>query len=142
MCVNIINDFNIASLFRAANCFGVKEVVLYGYKDYDRRGTTNAHNYLNFNHVSSLDEFYNIRKDFDVIVSLENCTGSSPINEYKWQYDKKTLIIVGQESIGVPGEFLEISDAILEIKMKGSQRSLNVAQAGAIALYDYNSKMI
>lgn len=140
MCQNIINDFNIASCLRAANSFGVKEVILFNNNKYDRRGAVNAHNYLQFNYVKSLNEFYEIKNNFDIIVSLENCEGSQPINNYKWNYDKKTLIIVGQESVGVAGEFLEISDAILEIKMRGSTRSLNVAQAAAIALYDYNAK--
>lgn len=141
MLINIVNDFNIASCLRAANCFGVKEVILFGDKKYDRRGTVSAHNYTVFNYVKTLDDFQSIKKDFDMIISLENCDGSQPLNNFQWDYNKKTLVIVGQESIGVPGEFLEISDAILEIRMRGSLRSLNVAQAASIALYDYNTKI-
>jgi len=141
MCVNIINDFNIASLVRNGSSMGCREIILYGDKKFDRRGCVGANHYTNFKHVKNLSEFEGIRKDFDVIVSLENCAGSQSIYNYQWPYDKKMLLIVGQESIGVPGEFLEISDVILEIPLTSCLRSINVASAGAIALYSYNSQM-
>ena len=55
VCCNIGNDFNIATVIRNANAFLAKEVVIYGNKKYDRRGTVGTHHYTNFRHVKSID---------------------------------------------------------------------------------------
>jgi len=141
MCVNIINDFNVASCVRASNAFGVREVLLFGEKKFDHRGCVGTRHYANFRHVKDLDSLDNIINEFDEVISLDNCDGSEDISTYTWDYNKKTLIIAGQESIGVPGELLEASTHILYIKQMGSVRSINVAQAVSVTLYDYNVKM-
>lgn len=141
MCVNIVNDFNIASCVRASNAFGVKKIILFGDKRFDQRGDVGTRHYENFSHVATLDELGDCLDDFDEIISLDNCEGSKSIHTHVWDYNKKTLIIAGQESVGVPGPILDISNHILYIKQRGSVRSINVAQAVAVALYDYNSKM-
>jgi tRNA G18 (ribose-2'-O)-methylase SpoU len=62
VCCNIGNDFNIATVIRNANAFLAQEVVIYGNKKYDRRGTVGTHHYTNFRHVrdiNSLSDFFN-----------------------------------------------------------------------------------
>ena len=48
LCSNLYNDFNIATVIRNSNAFLAKEVIVYGSKQYDRRGTVGTHNYTNF----------------------------------------------------------------------------------------------
>lgn len=142
MCINLINDFNIASCVRASNAFGAKEILIYGNRKFDARGDVGTRHYESFRHVREIDDLMSTLKEFDEVVSLDNCDGSKPIHAHSWDYNKKTLIVAGQESIGVPGEILEASDAILYIKQYGSVRSINVAQAVAVALYDYTAKLV
>lgn len=54
-----------------------------------------------------------------------------------WQVDLKgpTCILLGSEAHGLPGEWLAASTA-MQIPMQGAADSLNVAAAGAIALYE------
>ena len=40
---NLIHDFNLGSIIRCANAFCAKEVIIYGSKQYDKRGTVGAH---------------------------------------------------------------------------------------------------
>ena len=140
LCVNLINDFNIASTIRANNAFCGAEIILFGSKKYDRRGTVGTHTYENFRHVRELDELGLTLSDFDVVVGIDNVAEAKALNEYKWNHDQKTLIVLGQESIGIPGDIIEMCDDLLFIKQYGSVRSLNVAQAAAIVMYDYCSK--
>lgn len=141
MTCNLVADLNVASCIRAANAFGVKHVYIYGEKRYNRKGTINSHNHLNLSYLTHLQDFNEIRNKFEKIICIENCAGAVPINSHKWNYDQSTLIIVGNEGYGCPGEFLDVADAILEIKMIGSCRSINVSQACSVALYDYNVKI-
>lgn len=140
LCVNLVNDFNIASVIRANNAFCGKEILVFGNKQYDRRGTVGTHKYENFRHVRELDDLEGVVSEYDIVVGIDNIAEAKPINTYEWQHDKKTLIVLGQESIGIPGEIIEKCDDLLYIKQYGSVRSLNVAQAAAIVMYDYCSK--
>ena len=45
LCTNLHNDFNIATVIRNANAFLAEEVIIYGSKQWDRRGAVGTHNY-------------------------------------------------------------------------------------------------
>ena len=140
LCVNIVNDFNVASCQRNCNAFGCQDLYIFGDKRYDRRGSVGVERYTPFNHIKNVSDLNQLFDEFQVIVSLDNCSNSSPIDDYEWDFEKKTLIVVGQESIGVPCEILDRSNDIVYIRQRGSVRSINAANACGIALYDYTSK--
>ena len=48
---------------------------------------------------------------------------------------RKAVLILGNEVRGLPGSILKRADAVLEIPMRGSKESLNVAVAFGIAAY-------
>ena len=54
----------------------------------------------------------------------------------------KTLLCLGQESIGLPKEVIAKCDKLVHIPQYGSVRSLNVATAAGIAMYDYVRKLV
>ena len=50
LCCNLCNDFNISSTIRNANALGAKQVIIWGSKQYDRRGTVGTHKYTPIKH--------------------------------------------------------------------------------------------
>lgn len=142
LCVNIINDFNIASCIRASNAFVCQTIYIFGNKKYDRRGCVGSYMFENIKYIDNLDSLKILFKEFSNIISVDNISTAKSLVDFKWDFDGKTLLILGQESIGVPGEILELSTDTLYIPQFGSVRSLNVAQACAITLYDYNAKLL
>ncbi|MFI9592519.1 TrmH family RNA methyltransferase [Nonomuraea sp. NPDC052265] len=46
-----------------------------------------------------------------------------------------TVVVLGHEATGIPGEALDLLDAVVEIPMIGTGASLNVAVAGSLVLY-------
>lgn len=48
---------------------------------------------------------------------------------------RRTVVLLGHETQGVPSEHVEAADACVEIPMIGSGASLNVAVAGSLVLY-------
>lgn len=135
---NKFNDFNIGSVIRNANAFCAKEVIVYGSKKYDKRGTVGAHLYTEMKHVKFVEEL-----DFSdsIIVGVDNIENSVPIESFEWP-DKHIVLAFGQEATGLTEEIIKICNHIVYIKQYGSVRSLNVGCASAIAMYDYCSKMI
>jgi len=49
--------------------------------------------------------------------------------------DRRTVMVLGHESTGIPPEALDLLDGAVEIPMIGTGMSLNVAVAGSLVLY-------
>ena len=148
LCCNLLNDFNIATVVRNSNAFLAKEVLVYGNKRYDRRGTVGTHIYTNFKHVKEIDDLkseisnlYKKHKSLS-IVGIDNVHNAFSVNDYAWSKDDHTLMVFGQEQVGIPEEVLEICHDKIYIKQYGSVRSLNVGTASGVAMYDYCSKTV
>lgn len=150
VCCNIGNDFNIATVIRNANAFMAKEVVIYGHKKYDRRGTVGTHHYTNFNHVrdiDSLSNFFNFmyseqscaQRDGKPIkiIGIDNVSEAADVNQYFFNPDVYYIMIFGQEQIGVPNDVLNLCDDIVYIPQYGSVRSINVGCASSIIMNNY-----
>ncbi len=148
ICCNIGNDFNIATIIRNANAFLAKEVVIYGNKKYDRRGTVGTHHYTNFRHVKSID---NLGSYIEEIVSqyegkvkllgIDNVCEAKDINAFDFDPNVHYIMIFGQEQIGVPKDVLDMCDNLLYIPQYGSVRSINVGTASGIIMNNYCAKV-
>ena len=151
VCCNIGNDFNIATVIRNANAFLAKEVVIYGHKKYDRRGTVGTHHYTNFHHVRdihSLSNFFvNVTNEYVRqgrrvrIVGIDNVPESTDVNKYSFDPDTHYLMVFGQEQIGIPDNVLNMCDDIVYIPQYGSVRSINVGCASSIIMNNYCSQI-
>ena len=131
-------DFNIGTMIRNANAFNAKQVFYYGRKKYDRRGTVGTHHYVDLNYISSHKDLLELKKYFS-FVCLDNIEGSTPMRDFEWP--ENTLMIFGEEGVGLTEEMLALADHIVSIKQYGSVRSMNVGTTSGIAMYDYTKKL-
>lgn len=134
---NEFNDFNIGSVIRNANAFCAKEVIIFGRKKYDRRGTVGAHLYLDLKHVKMVEELDLVGK---IVVGFDNVEGALPVENFEWPKEH-VVMVFGQESTGLSSDMLKLCNHLVFITQYGSVRSLNVGCASAIAMYDYCRKM-
>ncbi|MFZ2003542.1 MAG: TrmH family RNA methyltransferase, partial [Stellaceae bacterium] len=65
---------------------------------------------------------------------LMNTSGSVALDRFA--FAPADTILLGRESAGVPAQIHAAADARVLIRLRRAARSLNVAQAGAIALYE------
>lgn len=143
LCANVGGGLNIGGHIRNANVFNVGQVILYGKKRYDRRSAVGAEFYTHFKHVreTELEDLKQYIKDNNILViGVDNFDNAKPINNYKWNYDRHTLLVMGEESDGIPPEIMELCEEFVYIKQFGVVRSLNVCVANGIILNDYMSK--
>jgi TrmH family RNA methyltransferase len=70
-------------------------------------------------------------------VALET-RGAVPLTEA--DLTRPVTIVLGAERAGLPDELLETCDTVASIPMPGDAESLNVAAAGAIALYELSRR--
>lgn len=136
---NIRSLWNIGSIFRSADGFGVSHIHLTGYTGCPTRKEITKT-------ALGADEWIPWSKEPDPhvvieqrrsqgyeIVSLEKNARSTDINKYRQK--GPLCLILGHEVLGISEDILAISDAIVHIEMVGKKESFNVAVAAGIALF-------
>ena len=131
-------DFNIGTLIRNANVFNAHEVFYCGKKKYDRRGCVGTHHYVNLQHVSDASSTLKELKQRYTFVCLDNVHDAIPIETFVWP--ENSLMIFGEEGIGISSKMLDMADHVVSITQYGSVRSMNVGTASGIAMYDFVKK--
>lgn len=133
---NTLRDFNMGSIVRSANAFGVRVVHVVGRRQWNKRGAMMTDKYLT---VRYHDDFIALKRYADEnqrpIVAVDNVPGSSDLHSV----DKSTsaILLFGQEGPGLSDEALRVADMVVAIKQSGSTRSLNVSVAAGIAMYEW-----
>lgn len=130
---NLIGDFNCGSVVRNANAFCAKEVILYGNKQYNRRGTVGAHLYMNMKHVRATEE---LDLGDAIMIGVDNVEGAVPIETFQWP-SGHVIMAFGEENAGLSKGIIEKCQSVVYIEQYGSVRSLNVGVASGIAMYSY-----
>jgi len=138
--MNILFDNNAGNIVRSANAFGAAEIILYGHKKFDRRASVGAEFYSYFRHLRFEEDLEKLFSEYDEIIAVENSSDAIPLSVFEWKKNKKTLIIFGQESAGIPENILKKCTHTVQIVQRGSVRSLNVAVAAGIVMNDYVTK--
>ncbi len=69
------------------------------------------------------------------LVGLEQTTGS--VNLHDFAFERRTVLVVGNERLGLEDDVLELVDDVVEIPVWGLPYSYNVATAATMALYEY-----
>lgn len=142
MLSNLIRDINHYSAIRSANSFNVKRVVMTGRKNADRRGSVGSHHYTDIEHIEQIsDAFAKYRTLGYTIVAAEYDESREQYNLQDFDWPEKSVLVVGEEGRGLEAEILDKVDYLVYCPMYGSVRSLNLASAASIFLYDYDTKM-
>lgn len=131
------SDFNIGCVVRSANGFGATEAFYYGRKKIDRRSLVGVHNYTKLTFLDSFDKIIELKNKYKFI-GLE--TGETAVKMESFQWPENSLIIVGEEKMGIEPKLLELCDHIVQIPLIGSVRSYNAAVAASVGMYDYFAK--
>jgi len=148
---NIRSTHNVGSIFRTAEGFGIKKIILTGYSPYplvpnDPRLPHISEKLMSQIHKTALDaetlvpfEYQEspplalLKADGYRIVGLEQADRS--INLADYTSPEKIVLLIGEEVNGIAAEFLDQCEDILEIPMVGKKESFNVSVATGIALY-------
>lgn len=140
---NIRSLYNVGSIFRSADAFGVSKIYLTGY-------TGRPDNYVHTSKIgkvalgaekwvpweygkSPITIIKRLKKQKVKIVALENNTKSVLITKFKPKFP--LAIVLGEERRGVSKNILSLCDKVVEIPMQGKKESLNVSVAFGITAF-------
>lgn len=150
---NIRSTYNVGSIFRSSDGFGIEEIILSGYTPYpkqtnDKRLPHISRKISDQIHKTALGAEETVKNHYcsDAktviskyrqlgyrIVALEQAKNSLELHHYR--APDKCLLMLGEELNGIEADLLALVDDVVEIKMCGQKESFNVAVATGIALY-------
>ena len=134
---NVERDFNMGTIVRSANAFGVRHVHVIGRRQWNKRGAMMTDKYLHAQYYASIDDFLEEIHD-KTLIAIDNVDGSQPLAQA--DLPECAVLLFGSESSGIRTELLEHAAKIVEIEQFGSTRSLNVGVAAGIAMYAWTAK--
>jgi len=135
---HLIGDFNFGTVIRNANAFNAIEVFYVGDKKWDRRSAVGVHNYTEVKWIERLEDFIAL-KDKYTIIGIDNIPGQSvPLSSF--HFTPNTLLVFGEEGVGLTPVMQSLCTAIVEIEQFGSVRSLNVGVASGIIMHQFISQ--
>lgn len=154
MALSLTGDMNIGNIIRTSLLQGAEKVYIYGRRKIDARGSVGSQNYID------VDRIYGFEGDgndltFDVnrfreILQENNLypvfveQGGLTLGQFKWTDlpldGKKILLVLGNETNGIPQSFLDLQNELngttVSIPQRGVVRSFNVGTAMAIVSWD------
>jgi tRNA G18 (ribose-2'-O)-methylase SpoU len=141
---NIRSLHNVGAIFRTADSLGVAKVYLSGYTGAPpdprlAKVALGAENFVPWEkHKSAVRLIKKLKANNPklTIAALENNIPRKTVLLDRYNPKSEMVLIVGEETKGVPKNILELCDVILEIPMKGEKESLNVSVAFGIAAYN------
>lgn len=144
---NVRSLYNIGSLFRVADVFGINQLFLTGISGCPphpeiSKTALGAEESVKWTYLpDAFDAALSLKKEGWKICVLEQTHGSIPLEDFSPLKDEKYLLIAGNEVNGVDQRIVDIADIVLEIPQYGTKHSLNVSASGAIAIYVMSNKI-
>jgi 23S rRNA (guanosine2251-2'-O)-methyltransferase len=138
--VDLRSAFNVGSIFRSAECFGVFHIYLCGYTPTPQnkkvqKTAMGTDEFVKWSDKFSVEQVVKkLKKDGFTIYALETTTHSIDIS--KTVFKKPCALILGNEALGISKETLKLSDGIIQIPLSGWKNSLNVGVCTAICCYE------
>lgn len=144
---------NIGSIFRLADCFGVRKIYFHPLNENTFENTRESINKVSMNTLKYIpheicEDLQKKMESFDGIkIALELTKNSVSLGDFNLSSlcsennKNKIAIFIGNEQLGLPEELLNKMDQIIQIKMFGAKNSLNVTHALSCLLSRVSEEM-
>lgn len=136
---SIRSAHNVGAMFRNAECFGAKKIILCGLTATPKnrqvqKTTMGCDEHIPWEYSKSAKDIVTkLKKQGHTIWAVETSGHSLALNSIT-QVPNSLVLIFGHEQFGVSNELIELSDQIVSISLYGKKNSLNVSVSQGIAL--------
>lgn len=138
---NVLDTYNIGSIFRLADAVNAKKIYLCGGSATPpnhriKKASINTMEIVEWSYTETAAGVINdlrLKINDLQVVAVEQSKKSIPYD--KFDYKLPIALVVGHESDGVSKEVLDLCDGVVELPMLGINISLNVMVSLGIVLY-------
>ena len=140
---NVRSLYNVGSVFRTSDAFRVAGVVLCGITATPPNaeihktalGAEDSVSWRAF--ADTMDAVRWLRSEGYTLMAIEQCEGSTMLNDFMPAPDKKYAVVLGNEVKGVQQQVVDVCDGCLEIPQYGTKHSMNVSVTAGIIIYEF-----
>lgn len=144
---NVIDTYNIGSMFRLADAIAAEKLYICGTTEYPPNsrihkaavGTEEWVPWVRYN--SAPDAIKELKSQGVQIICVEQSPKSIPYTLLPIRLKSPAAIVVGNETEGISREVLDLADLIVELPMFGVNISLNVWGSAAVIAYKVLEKI-
>ncbi len=131
---NLERDFNMGTIVRSANAFGIRHVHVIGRRQWNKRGAMATDKYLHVQYHQTVKAFTSeMNRRNREIIAVDNVEGSAALGTAK--LPKNSVLVFGAEGPGLSADMLKAARKTVAIEQFGSTRSINVGVAAGIVMY-------
>lgn len=135
-CVPMRSNVNISQIARSASACAVKRMVICGNASLTKKIARDAISELSIStHRSLSPVLRKLKQDGYSLVGIEQTSNSKNIHHF--DFKRRTVLVIGNERLGISDEILAQLDDVVEIPVWGLPHSYNAASATNMALYEY-----
>ncbi|OGC92443.1 hypothetical protein A3D85_00770 [Candidatus Amesbacteria bacterium RIFCSPHIGHO2_02_FULL_47_9] len=142
---NVLDTYNIGSIFRLADAVAAREVILCGGTERPpssriHKAAVGTEEWVPWRYFDTAREaIVELRRVSHelCVIAIEQDPRSTKILSFKLQISnlQPVALVLGHETEGISKEVLDMADVIVEIPMYGVNKSLNVHVAAAVVVY-------
>ena len=133
--------YNVGSIFRTCDAFRLEKVILCGITACPphpeiHKTALGAEESVDWSYFKKTEEAVSeLKKENYVVLGIEQCEGSTKLQDFRLDRNKKYAIVLGNEVKGVQQSVLDMCDGCLEIAQFGTKHSMNVSVAAGIIIW-------
>ena len=138
--------YNVGSVFRSSDAFRIEGVCLCGITAQPphpeiHKTALGAEDSVPWKYFERTEDAVTwLKEQGYTILAIEQCEGSTMLQDFQQQPDKKYAIVFGNEVKGVQQQVVDMCDGCLEIPQYGTKHSLNVSVTAGIVLWHLSKK--
>src|SRR5262245_52123055 len=135
-CAPMRSNVNLSNMVRTAGCCGITRVIACGSPKIDKTIARDGADQVQIEvHRTLPPVLKELKADGYSLVGLEQATNSVSLHDYR--FARRTVLILGNERLGLTEEELGLVDVVVEIPVWGMPHAYNVATSAAMAIYEY-----
>lgn len=135
--------YNVGSVFRSCDAFRVEAVWLCGITACPphpeiHKTALGAEDSVEWRHfTSAADAVDELKRGGAVVLAVEQCEGSTMLNDFTPERGRRYAVVLGNEVKGVRQDVVDRCDGCLEIPQFGTKHSLNVSVTAGIVVWHF-----
>ena len=135
-CAPMRSNVNLSNIVRTAGCCGITRLIAGGSPKIDKTIARDGADQVQIEpHRTLPPVLKELKAEGYRLVGLEQTTNSVSLHDYR--FERRTALVIGNERLGLTEEELSLVDVVVEIPVWGLPYAYNVANATAMALYEY-----
>ena len=145
MCIR--DRHNIGAVFRTSDAFLVNCIYLCGITATPphpemHKTALGAEYTVDWKYFKRTQDAVNeLHNDGYTVLAIEQCAGSTLLDELVLEKGRKYAIVLGNEVKGVQQEVVDMCDGCIEIPQFGTKHSLNVSVTAGIMIWEFAHKL-